>query len=384
MFKLETTAGALRSALRLCSAVTEKKNTVPILGAVHITGSRVRSTDLDMEIEVAVPGRSSGPAATILLMPLLHVLRFLDAHQAVTIEQKADAATLTFTGGSYDLPAFKSGEFPEFALGDRTARVKLDDSFMAALRFVLPCVSTEETRYYLNGVHVADEQMVATDGHRMAQHAITFDGKALEAAILPSKTARLLSTLPAPHEVRVHGRLKMEFVGDGYVFRSKTVDGTFPNWRRVIPDIDGATRIDLDARDTARALERLALGSINKYGNPAATIGWEGGKAAAVLQREGGFGGTSHELLASAKVDPAAKGHEGFNVGYLRTVLRAFKAGGTVQMLHVGAGSPAVFRVDQSGPFIVLMPMRREDGEHLAKAFAIAADTPSATTAEAA
>ncbi|MDR3663512.1 MAG: DNA polymerase III subunit beta, partial [Mycobacterium sp.] len=175
----------LLKALAHVQSVVEKRNTIPILANVMIAvrDDRLTLTATDMEIAVvedvaATPSRNgacTAPAAT-----LYEIVRKLPEGAEVELEHSGGDAQLALRSGRYatslvvlpteDFPSMTAGTLPHrFALSALALRSLIDRTRFA--------ISTEETRYYLNGIylHAAESdgtrvlRAVATDGHRLAR-----------------------------------------------------------------------------------------------------------------------------------------------------------------------------------------------------------------------
>lgn len=365
--KFETTAGLLLSGLRAVKPAIEPRSTIPILETVKFDGHKLAGTDLDMEIEVDVPATSAAGTACIAHRPLLNLVRHIPADDTVRIAAGKDGATISFTGGRYDLPALLADDFPVFK-SDEAMPVEFDgEGLRKALGFVRSFMSSEETRYYLNGACLDGKVAVATDGHRMGVHPLGFDGGSLDRCIVPRKTVELLSTLGAAKSLAVKskGFSKMVFGFDGLSVRTNTIDGTFPDWQRVVPKfLDEAAKVELDRAELLRALSRISCAA--RIGTAtAASVAWGNGRTVLV--------GKSYLKEATARehlcfsVAPEASGIICFDLRYMRGLLRLL-ACETVTLTVSDSGSPSLWRGDGEA-YAVLMPMRGADADgDLAKA----------------
>ncbi|MGQ3671216.1 DNA polymerase III subunit beta [Xanthobacter sp. TB0136] len=187
--KLTLEKDALTHALARAERVVEKRNSIPILGNLLIRAQGdhlfVTGTDLDSAIttraqaEVAQPGETTLPAGT-----LIDFAKKLPTGQKVTLEQTGDDPRIALRAGRtrLHLPTIPPADFPTFTGAEPLASFELPASQMvAAIERVAFAISTEETRYYLNGIyfHIAEGEKgsrltaVATDGHRLGLHALT-------------------------------------------------------------------------------------------------------------------------------------------------------------------------------------------------------------------
>ena len=406
-------AGALAKALGDVAGIVETRKTVPILAHVLFAAGEGRivltATDLDIYgvRELASDDRDGADSAKWLgaikpfsvALPasaLMAVVKHFDADAMVTIEAP-DEAGVSIAGqviikagqARFKLNALPVADFPTEALCmTEGCNFAMPASQLAdVLAGVDYAISTEETRYYLNGVFVTPAQVageaqtlafVATDGHRMARKAICPpDGAAsFVPMILPRKAVGILGKLlPAAAKAEDGAladlltsadgkRIEVSLpASDGGTMRmvSKAIDGTFPDYTRVIP-----TGNDLRAVIDREALHE-ALGRIGVMcGDKTRCIRAEFTKDCLTLTVANAELGEGSEELPCDYAGAALT--IGFNGGYWREVLAAL-AGDNVLMCMADAGAP-VLVVDaaaakefdgapQGLPHVqVLMPMR--------------------------
>ena len=225
--------------------VVNRKNTIPILANIVISATdtlQARATDLDIEVTgscaatVLQPGETTVNAAILFdivkSLPSGALIDMTLFDHKLTIKAgrfKTNLATLLVQ----DYPVMASNEYEnEFELPSVEFKRLFDKTKFA--------MSTEETRYYLNGVffHSADGKMkaVATDGHRLA--LADYDGHSDEFAgvIVPTKTVMLISGLSDIGDVSLSiSETKIRFQHGSTTVVSKVIDGTFPDYIRLIP-----------------------------------------------------------------------------------------------------------------------------------------------------
>jgi DNA polymerase-3 subunit beta len=253
--KLSIERGTLIKALAHVQSVVERRTTIPILSNVRIEATQgsvsLTATDMDLlvieqvDAEVSQPGAATAPAHT-----LYDVVRKLPEGSMVAIEQSQDGPELNLRAGrvTFDLPCLPAADFPTMTDEGLTHSFELTAETLCRLfdrtRFA---ISTEETRYYLNGIHLhaaEDGQLraVATDGHRLARvEAPLPDGAAgMPPIIVPRKTVgeirKLIDDVDAGQIVEVAlSSARIRFQVGRAVLRSRLIDGTFPDYERVIP-----------------------------------------------------------------------------------------------------------------------------------------------------
>lgn len=393
-FHLETTAGALAAALKIANMVRAPKSTIPILGAVLLDNRRMVATNLDQE--VSVPFAATKMQGRVAVHgSSLGLLRLLDADTEISIHGTKAGAMLSFPGGSYDLPSFQAEDFPVLPdLGDDIEEILGNGAtgFPQAMAGVRYAISTEETRYYLNGValgSISDEPCVtATDGHRLAwQKAHVPFPESWHGIIIPHQAVTVICGLGVCDAVQVGfegdkqaskpHRLRVKAAG--VKLTTKLIDGKYPDWHAVVPKClgghghrpngkeYGARKLVLPVAATRQALRRLVAGQSSSAPQTGAKLSPQAdGRVALSCRME-------NEL--AVEVLPLAESMDGIpqperlaacigvNVSYLLGLLAAVAGDDLVLVCepdHEGPdsviGSPFGF-VDERGGHI-LMPSR--------------------------
>lgn len=354
---------ALLKLLGNVSRVVEKRNTIPILANVWLNavGSRLTlcATDLDMEATGSVAAEVSAAGRTTVNANLFHdIVRKLPDGSQILVEQKETMVAVRAGRSRFTLQTLPDSDFPIFESKEAKNEFDLDVQSVREL-FSRPqfAISTEETRYYLNGIylHVASDMLtaVATDGHRLARVQLPApDGaKGMPGVIVPRKMVTEVARLAEgpTHVTLFEGKIGFDFGGIRLV--AKLIDGTFPDYSRVIP-VGNNTVGELDTDNFAAAAERVAVVS-NERGR-AVKMSWSDGKVVAeVVSPDSGS--------AIEEVDAEFSGAPlqiGFNSRYLADILAQVK-GDKVRLEMSDPGSPTVIRsLDDNAALFVLMPMR--------------------------
>ncbi|WP_421789460.1 DNA polymerase III subunit beta [Hyphobacterium sp.] len=370
--KLTIERAALLKALGHVQAVVERRNTIPILSNVLITagssGASFAATDLDIEIQESADahidreGMATAPAHT-----LYEIARKLPEGADVTLELDGDDPRLNLKAGrsSFSLPSLPPGDFPMMPAEDLQHSFQLDNEQLAQLidktRFA---VSTEETRYYLNGIHLhaAEDggrktlRAVATDGHRLALSECDLpDGAAgMPAVIVPRKTVqearRLLEDGGESIQVSVSDG-KIRFGLGRAVLTSKLIDGSFPDYERVIPR-DNQKMMVLENKRFAEAVDRVATISIEKSRSVKLSLD-DGTLTLAVNNPESG------QAVEEVPVESEESGFAiGFNARYILDV--ASQIEGDEARFHFADPASPTLVTDSGDPdsLYVLMPLR--------------------------
>jgi DNA polymerase III subunit beta len=357
-------------ALNHVQSVVERRNTIPILSNVLVQAKgneiKLTSTDLDIEIvEAAAADVSREGSATVPAHMLYDIVRKLPDGAQLDLEQTADKGRVSITAGKsrFALQALPAEDFPDLASGTFDNRFSLP---VSDLKFLIEktrfAISTEETRYYLNGIYLHDVakdnvlRAVATDGHRLAQAQVARPEGAekMPGVIVPRKTvseiAKLIEGEDGDIEIAMSAS-KMRFSFGKLVLTSKLIDGTFPDYERVIPRNNNKILI-ADTKQFANAVDRVSTISLEK--SRAVKMNVSQGRVTLVVNNPDS-GSAEEELPASYDSDPI---EIGFNSRYLLDVAAQIKAE-TMHFELQDSGSPTVVR-DPSDPqsLYVLMPMR--------------------------
>lgn len=364
--------GALLPALKAVNRAVEKRNTIPILGNVLITAENdhlmVTGTNLDLEVRASAVTPGLGTIVPFTMPSgLLHdaVSKFSDG---ADVKFDGDEAHMNVSAGRsrFRLQVLPASDFPEMSAGEFTHHFTLAGSELAnALSKVSFAISTEETRYYLNGIylHRTDEHMalVATDGHRLAlvKLAPPEGSDGMPGVIVPRAAVGLLRHLvTGDGEISVSlSDRKIRFVTPGnVVITTKLIEGTYPDYERVIPARnDKSYTIERDA--LSAALGRVMTLSSDRGRAVKFTFTSE------ELQLETNNPDNGNAQDSVSATDGAGEELEiGFNGRYCLDILEALDAKELIFDLEA-AGSPCKITTadsPESGekPLFVLMPMR--------------------------
>jgi DNA polymerase-3 subunit beta len=372
--KFKADRATLIRALAHVQSVVEKRNTIPILANVmlQVKAGRLTLTATDMEIAVVedVPSSSSrdglctAPAAT-----LYEIVRRLPDGAEIEMEQGGSEGQLRLRSGRYatslvvlpadDFPSMTAGSLPHaFQIGANTLRGLIDRTRFA--------ISTEETRYYLNGIflHAADPpegkmlRAVATDGHRLARVELDLPDGAdgMPGVIVPRKTIaelrKLLDEVSGAIDVAL-SETRIQFKVGPVTLTSKLIDGTFPEYERVIPrDNDKIMRVDKG--EFANAVARVAAISSERSRPVKLSLG----RDLLVLSASSPEQGTATEELDGGRIDYASTPLEiGFQARYLTDITDQIDKRVEFRFAD-GAAPTIVVDADDPAALYVLMPMR--------------------------
>ena len=285
--KLVCSQAELNAALQLVSRAVASRPTHPVLANVLLTADagtdRLSLTgfDLNLGIQTSLPASVDSSGAVTLPARLLgEIVSKLSSDSPVSLSSDAgtDQVELTSSSGSYQMRGMPADDFPELPLVENGTALRVDPaSLLKALRATLFASSGDEAKQLLTGVHLRFNQKrleaASTDGHRLAMLTVE-DALQAEISADESEPDELAVTLPA-RSLREVERLMASWKGDDPVslfcergqvvvlaadqmVTSRTLEGTYPNYRQLIPDGFSRT-IDLDRRAFISALDRIAV-----------------------------------------------------------------------------------------------------------------------------
>ena len=374
--KVTVERAALLKALGHVHRVVERRTTIPILSNVLLRaegdGLRLKATDLDIEVTETVKADvAQAGAITVPAHVIYDIVRKLPEGAQVSLERSGETGQMQVRSGRsrFTLQALPETDFPDIAAGELDVNFAIGASDLKRLidktQFA---ISTEETRYYLNGIylHAIESEgetrlrAVATDGHRLARIELPApDGAAgMPGIIVPRKAVAEIQKLVAdePGEaVRVSlssAKIRFSFGSDGgVVLTSKLIDGTFPDYQRVIP-AGNDKQLTIERKDFQDAVDRVS------------TISSERGRAVKLAIGEGKMtlsvnnpdsGNAVEELDVDYDASPL---DIGFNARYLLDITSQLDSD-TALFKLADPGSPTIIQ-DREGAatLYVLMPMR--------------------------
>ncbi|MBP2147971.1 DNA polymerase III subunit beta [Xanthobacter flavus] len=372
--KLTISRDALAAALDRVGRVVETRNTVAILSNVRLSAHNgtvaVTGTDLDMEaISTAEAEVAAAGATTLPAKMASDFVRKLPAGAKVELSDDGERGKLTIRSGRsrISVNTLPSGDFPNLSTGEFSNSFALPASaLLNMLDRVDFAISSEETRYYLNGIylHLAQAEdgpalrVVATDGHRLAQHQVQAPqgSEDLPGVIVPRKAVSEIGRLLKPlgeESVRLEvSTTKLRLTAGVTTLTTKLIDGTFPDYGRVVPS----------GNDKLATLDKEALGEAVAR---VSTVSSERGRAVR-FRFDGGMltlsvtnpdtGDATDELEATYDAEPL---DIGFNASYVADILAAVP-GAKVTMAMADPGSPCLIipEAEGTGSLFVLMPMR--------------------------
>lgn len=366
--KVTVEQAALLKALGHVHRVVERRNTIPILANVLIRAEgrhlSLKATDLDIDIVENIPAEVSQPGATTVPAHVLYdIVRKLSDGAQVGIEQDGQAGQVTLRSGRsrFSLQTLTETDFPDLAPGEMSHRFDISGGELRTLiEKTQFAISTEETRYYLNGIYLHNFEgklrAVATDGHRLAlSDTPAPEGAAgMPGIIVPRKTVAELQKLLTDADQTVGIELsgvKIRISLGEVVLTSKLIDGTFPDYQRVIPQRNDKI-MTVEREEFARSVDRVS------------TISSERGRAVKFSLADGKLTLSVNNPDAGQAIEELGVDYEaspieiGFNARYLLDIIGQL-TGDTAVLRLADAGSPTLIQDREGAPSLyVLMPMR--------------------------
>lgn len=370
--KVTIERSALSKALGHVQSVVERRNTIPILSNVLLQADggalSLTATDLDIEISEEAPADVAGKGATTAsALTLFEIVKRLPDGAQVRLEVSPEEGRLQVSSGrsQFSLAVLPEDDFPSLSADDLETRFSMPTSDLRRLlgkaRFAM---SQEETRYYLNGVYLHAHtdgdapslRAAATDGHRLARiDAALPDGAgSMPGVIVPRKAiaelGRLLEDAEENVEVAVSpAKIRFGF-GAGYL-TSKLIDGSFPDYERVIPK-GNSNVLRVETKDFAQAVDRVSTVSADR--TRSVKMALEADRLRLTVNNPEA-GSALEELSVDYGGDPL---EIGFNAKYLLDVAQQID-GETATFQLADPSSPTVILDEEDERALyVLMPLR--------------------------
>lgn len=361
----------LLKALNHVHRVVERRNTIPILANVLIRADgdelALKATDLDMEIVDRVPAAvEQAGASTVPAHMLYDIVRKLPDGAEIGLDT-GSGQTMALKAGRarFSLQMLPDADFPDLNAGELPFSFKLPSQVLRRLiERTQFAISTEETRYYLNGIyfHVLGDagqarlRAVATDGHRLAKAEVDApEGSAgMPGIIVPRKTVGEIQKLLEDPESEVTLALsdtKMRLTAGNLVLTSKLIDGTFPDYERVIPKANDK-ELKLQKADFERAVDRVS--TISSDRGRAVKLSLSADKMLLAVNNPDS-GSATDEIPVSYESEPL---EIGFNSKYLLDIAGQLTTEEAIFRL-ADSGSPTLIQDSGNADALyVLMPMR--------------------------
>jgi DNA polymerase-3 subunit beta len=378
---------SLTQALDIVANAIQRRNTIPVLANCRLQGDGqtlfVTGTDEDLELVAAIPAAADSRLdTTIPAVDFRDFLKKATASDYVSIthnrDDDQDSVNLDFERVNYTMQALPGSDFPTLRGPSPLDRDGETDStyrsftmtgpaILDGINSVMGAISTEKDRYYLNGMFFHEYQgdfiMVATDGHRLYRRvmALPEGAEAMPGVIIPRKAITLLHKLlrgkACPDQISIEvteakARFTWQHSGFHVTMTTKLVDGTFPDYNRVIPTGNDKVAV-FDADTLAEAVRAVSLVSSER----GRAVKFQLSEGSAALTVNNPDAGTAHaDVACSYESDPL---EIGFNGSYFADMIAVGAGKGEpITAKFSDSGSPTLFTGSIEGWTGVLMPMR--------------------------
>ena len=364
----------LLKALGHVQSVVERRNTIPILSNVLIeageNGVALTATDMDLTVVESLPCMVlSGGAVTAPAHTFYDIVRKLPDGSQVALTIDAETGHLAIKSGRshFNLPTLPKEDFPAPGSEDLPTNFEISaGDFRSLIDKTRFAISTEETRYYLNGIFIhpkaegdqgAALRAVATDGHRLARVEVPMPAGAenMPGVIVPRKAVaevrKLLDSAGDENIAIAFSESKVRVSVEGVLLTSKLIDGTFPDYERVIP-VNNDKELDIECATFSEAVDRVS------------TISSEKSRAVKMVVQDGqitlsanspDYGMASDEM----EVDYSGEAIEiGFNARYLLDIAQQIEGDQARFLMSDGASPTVILDLSDQAALYVLMPMR--------------------------
>ena len=277
--KLVCSQAELNASLQLVSRAVASRPTHPVLANVLLTADagtgRLSLTGFDLSLGIQTSLSASVQTSGAITLPARLFGEIVarmpsDSPISLSCDEGGEQVELTSASGSYQMRGMSAEDFPELPLAQAATPIKLDpDVLVKGLRATLFASSGDEAKQLLTGVHLGLDaeglECAATDGHRLAVLRLQNNAE-VEADLdvtVPARSLRelerLLSSRGAADPVSLFcDRGQVVFQWADQVLTSRSLDGSYPNYRQLIPESFGRS-IKLDRKGLLSALERVAV-----------------------------------------------------------------------------------------------------------------------------
>lgn len=348
-------------ALNKVFGVVPSRTTIPILGNVLISTHDgdsivIRGTDLDMEsVVVCEADVHDGGTTTVDASKLRDIFNAAAQGSQISMELNGDDPRMTVKSGRsrFKLPVLSAADYPAMPTYDGASFTIGAAELKTLIDYVAFAMSTEETRYYLNGAlftaHGGVLRLVSTDGHKLALR----DGPAVsefDPVIIPRKAVNEVQRALGAYSgaVTVVVGNGVSFSMGAHTITTKRVDGSFPDYQRVIPR-DNELEIVADSSLLSSAIKRAVIAADDR----ACSVVLSASDGSVAVFRKG-------ETEARDEFDASYSGEDieiGFNAKYLLDTLA--RISGDVSIRLRDPASPSVWRaVGDGAGLAVVMPLR--------------------------
>lgn len=350
--------------LQSLAAVADKKQTLPILSNIYLKCSgdelTLKSTDLEVELEFKLTAQNSEDGeTTIPSKKISDIVRELpDGEIAFSLNDDGNKMQVKSSSGRYNLATISAGDFPDFDTvpSDNIYDISSDD-LLALIQKTSFAMANQDWRHYLNGCllqkNMNEINMVATDAHRLAVYKLKLDQEGDFFGIIPRKTIIELTKILPKNNEQIQFYINANnivFMYKNFTFKSKLVDGNYPDFTKVIPSGDGL-EIGVNRKSLIETLSRVSVLSSEKF------------KGVKLKTNENSLEVSAHNPdQESAEeslniISGSAPGFDvAFNVNYLKEVLSTIEDD-EIKLISFGTDKSALIEGSDKQQTLVLMPL---------------------------
>ncbi|TSC84530.1 MAG: DNA polymerase III subunit beta [Parcubacteria group bacterium Gr01-1014_17] len=356
----------LEQAMRHASRMTSKNPSLPVLSCVLIEAKKgvvvVRATNIDVAYEATVPARIEKDG--VVAVSGLTFTAFLSGVSSQNISFSATQGGMSVRAGnsSATFKVFPHDDFPKFSHQKETTNTIQVSQLVSGLKSVLYSASISSIRPELSSVYIFSEGneivFVATDSFRLAEkHIVLQKNISIQPTLVPAKNATELLRIASEMEQEVFSIVseKGQFAvnGNGMLFTSRVVDGTFPDYKQIIPK-EFSTTVTLLKDDFLKALQLIS--GLSEKSNQIFVNVPSGGNEISLYVKNADVGEGTSKLQAAVSGESFEMS---FNARYLIDCMSAITES-SASLLFSGAGKPLVVTGAGNSNFrYIVMPMNR-------------------------
>lgn len=268
---------SITKALSLVGGIVEKKQTLPILSNILIEfkDSSFKLVATDLESELTIVGKTDDceteGVTTASAKKLNDLCRLIPDGSNIELTLSGDKLNISTKNGKYSLATLPSNEFPIFETGDAVNTIIIKSQNLKDLiTSTAFAMGNQDWRHYLNGLFLKLEEgvltAVATDAHRLALNCVQVNSEVNFSGIIPRKSVNEINRFIGENEDDLNLSINdssLTVTSDNLTFKSKLIDGAFPDYNQVIPTGDSSL-LDVNVKDFANSLSRVSILSNDK------------------------------------------------------------------------------------------------------------------------
>jgi DNA polymerase-3 subunit beta len=346
------------------AAVADKKQTLPILSNILIRceaeGIKMLSTDLEVELETNIEGADiiTPGETTIPAKKAADIIRELPEGQvSFELNEESSKLTVKSSSGRYNLATIPGSDFPDFdVIKSDTTHTVSTEKLLELFHKTSFAMANQDWRHYLNGCLFEKTEsslnMVATDAHRLSIYKSNLDSVGNFSGIIPRKTViELMKILPKQNsDIQFYiNANNIVFMSKNFTFKSKLIDGKYPNYNQVVPKGEGV-KITFNRQNMLGSLSRVSVLTSEKF------------KGVKLKSENGVLDISAHnpdQESAEEKLDVTGDNSQfdiAFNVNYLKEVLSTIEDE-EISLVSFGSDKSALVQCSDNNQVLVLMPL---------------------------